>query len=157
MADDIIKITSTGFESAHKVLDNFASKLENPDEKLMKRLGGVVLEDIDRRFMTRGRNTWAPLSPRTISRKGHDSVLIDTGAMFASAQITSLNKGRVSVGVLHGGARHNPEVPGYHQNGTSRIPQRKIIDDTPILHLALIVEIKTWVSDMLAAFKESTK
>ena len=146
-----ISITSKGFEHIHNVLNSLASMIENPDEKCMQRLGAVVLDDIDKRFMTRGYGTWAPLSPRTIKRKGHDFVLIDTGIMFNSAQITKLTRGMVSVGVLQGGKNHNPDIPEYHQEGTKRMPQRKIIDVTPKLKEALVQETAHWVADMVKA------
>ena len=152
---DSINIKATGFDTIEKILNNLAVNISNPDEKLMKRLGGVVLGDIDQRFMTRGRGTWAPLSPRTIKRKGHDYVLIDSGAMFKSVTITELSRGKVAVGVLYAGKKHDPKVPGYHQAGAParNLPQRKIVENTPLLQLALITETQLWVKEMIVAFK----
>lgn len=148
-----IHVTATGFEHVHKVLNNLASMIENPDEKLMQRLGAVVLDDIDTRFMTRGHGSWAPLKPQTVKRKGHDFVLIDSGAMFNSAKIKQLTKGMVSVGVMQGGRNHDPDVPGYHQEGTKRTPKRKIIEATPQLSQALRLETAKFYDDMIRGFQ----
>ena len=152
-----VKMTCTGFDGVRKVLNNLASAIENPDEKLMQRLGAVCLDDIDMRFATRGYGSWAPLKPSTIKRKGHDFVLVDTGAMQTSARIKSLTKGMVSVGVFQGGKNHDPDVPGYHQSVTRRMPQRKIIEVTPRLKEALTKESALFYSDMINGFSPEVK
>ncbi len=153
----VIKMTATGFDGVRKVLNNLSSKIQDPGEKLMQRLGAVVLDDIDMRFVTRGYGTWPPLNPQTIKRKGHDFVLIDSGTMFNSAKIKQLTRGMVSVGVLKGGKHHDADVPKYHQAGTSRMPKRKIIDVTPQLKQALLRETEVFYSDMVKGFAHEVK
>jgi len=150
-----ISITATGVKEVRAKLASLAAAIENPGEKVMKRLAGVCLEDIDQRFATRGYGTWQPLSPRTIKRKGHENVLVDTGAMQSSPRIATLTGNSFSVEVPYGGRRHNPDIPGYHQRGTSRMPQRKIVEVTPRLTAALILETESWLSSMTEAGKQS--
>lgn len=145
----------TGLENVEKAVNNLAEKIASPDTHLMTRLGEAAIEDIDRRFMTRGYNTWPALKPATIARKHSDFVLIETGAMYASTKITALTRGSVTVGVPSGGKNHSPDVPGYHQHGTRHTPQRKIIEVTPRLMTALTDAVELWVQDMIKAFKKT--
>jgi hypothetical protein len=148
-----INVKVEGLEQMAKALDNLAAKIENPDEKLMNRMGEAVIEDIDRRFMTRGYGTWPPLKKSTVKRKkGNDFVLVDTGDMFHASAITSISKGNVVVSVRHGGKDHDPEVPGYHQEGTLKMPKRKIVDAGPRLTKSLRDVIDKWLGDMAKAF-----
>ena len=58
-----------------------------PGIDTMKKFGEEALADVDQRFNTGGYGTWAPLSPVTISKKGHDTILVDTGNMKNSVGI----------------------------------------------------------------------
>jgi hypothetical protein len=149
-----LKVSGVGFNQVHKALNNLAERIENPDEKFTRRIGDTVIEDIDRRFMTRGYGTWPPLKPSTIRRKkGNSMVLIDTGTMYASTRYSIIGPGSVRVSVPYGGRRMNPSVPAFHQEGTSRIPQRKIIDNSSQQLKASLVETTTlWILDMIKAF-----
>ena len=148
-----IKIEIDGMERFHRSVNSLADQIVNPPAKLMRRLGETAIEDIDKRFMTAGYGTWPPLAPSTVAKKhGNSFILIDTGAMFQSTRISGTEKDAVEVDVPYGGAKHNPKVPGYHQHGTGRTPQRKIIDVTPQLESALTDSLETWVIDMAKAF-----
>jgi hypothetical protein len=148
-----IEIKTRGLEEAQKAVSTLAEMIENPDAKLATRMGDAVLEDIDERYMTRGYGQWPPLSPETIKRKGHDNPLIDTGAMFASSRYKLLGPGRVMVEMPFGGRGHDARVPSFHQNGTSRTPQRQIIAITPQLINRIQATVEQWIDDMLKAFK----
>jgi phage gpG-like protein len=145
-----VKITVKNLENVRRAFNNLGDKIENPDTKLMQRLGDTVIEDIDQRFATRGYGTWKPLAPSTIQRKGHDNILIDTGTMMTSSRITELKDGVVKVTVPYGGKKDSPAVPGYHQNGTDRIPQRKIVEVTEKLTRALN-KTSNWVHEIVEA------
>lgn len=146
-----ISSKATGFDRAVDGLTTLAERIQNPGEKLMRRLGDVVVEDIEERFMTAGEGSWAPLSPETVRRKGSAFILIDSGAMFASLALELRGENAVRVSVPYGGANHDPQVPGYHQRGTARMPQRKIIANTPALRRALYDAAAIWLRDMVAA------
>ena len=150
-----IRIKVKNLDNVLRSVNNLAEKIVNPDEKLLRRLGDVGVEDIDQRFMTRGYGTWPELSPETIKRKGHDNILIDSGAMFASVRITSLQPHHVEIAVPYGGKKHNEMVPVYHQQGTRKMPQRKIIDVTSKLTSAIGTAAQLWISDMIKAFHHS--
>ena len=150
-----INITVQNLDGAERVLNNLAEHIAHPDMQLMRRLGDVGLEDIDKRFMTRGYGTWPPLSPATVARKGNDFVLIDTGAMFQSVRVGKAIPGSVSIEVPYGGRRHDSKVPGYHQTGTSRMPQRKIVEVTPLLQNAIVQAALKWLDNMLRALTKA--
>jgi phage gpG-like protein len=69
-------------------------------------------------------NPWAPLAPSTIKRKGHDRILLETGALRESLVHVG-GPGNVaetaSRGMIFG-----TEVPYaiFHQTGTRRMPAR---------------------------------
>lgn len=150
-----IKITVTNLENVEKVMNNLVEQISNPPEQLMRRIGETAIDDIEKRFMTRGYGTWAPLKPETIARKkGNSMVLIDTGAMFSSLKIAKLSEGSVEVDVPFGGKNHSERVPGFHQKGTSRMPSRKIIEVTPQLTMALKATVNRWVADMIKAYRK---
>ena len=146
-----IKVTIEGIEAAKVALNNLASSIENPGEKLMSRVGDAMLEDVDQRFATRGYGTWPANAPSTIRRKGHGNVLVESGAMRASTKI-SIQGNEAALTVPHGGRNGSPAVPGYHQRGTGRMPQRQIVDVTPQLMLLLSEALSQWISDVVAAF-----
>lgn len=151
-----ININATNFDGVRKALNNLGDKIQNPDEKLMRLIGDTVVDDIDQRFNTRGYGTWPPLQPSTAKRKGNDFVLIDTGVMVNSTKIGFPAKGKVNVSVPVGGKHHDARVPGFHQNGTNRMPQRKIIEVTPKLKTAIVDTVVLWIRDMIKAFRLST-
>ena len=148
-----VDVQAPGLEQMGKAMNSLADKIANPDAQLMRRLGDACLEDIDKRFMTRGYGTWPSLAPSTIKRKGNDFILIDSGVMFSSVKVGAVLPGSVQVNVPVGGKRHDPNVPGYHQSGTRRMPQRKIIEITPQLLSGLAATVQLWVSDMIKAFR----
>ena len=144
-----------GYEEAHRAFETLAQAIVNPGAKLMRRLGDAVVEDIDRRFNTRGYGTWPELKPATAKRKGNDFVLVETGAMRSSTIISSMGPTEVTVSVPYGGAKHDAKVPGYHQEGTSRMPERAITKETPQLDDALEKAATLWLEDMIKATQVS--
>ncbi len=149
-----IEIKVKGLIECQKALNNLGDRIENPDINLMRRLADTTVDDIDTRFMTRGYGTWAPLAESTIQhKKGNQMVLIDTGAMMGSVTIKSIQPGSLVVTVPYGGGKHNPDVPTYHQKGTKKMPQRRIIEVTSKLKNALTSTVMIWISDMIKAFR----
>jgi phage gpG-like protein len=75
---------------------------------------------------------WADLAPSTIARKGHDTILQDTGELMASLTQRDA-QGERGGNIFEVTPEHlrfgtSDPVAGYHQSGTSRMPQRKVID-----------------------------
>ena len=98
-----VRVTPIKFDQVQKAVDNLAERIRNPDDKLMRRMIDASVEDVDRRFATRGYNTWPPLSPRTIKRKGNDEVLVETGTMRVSVFYRYVAKGIFQIFVPFGG------------------------------------------------------
>lgn len=76
-------------------------------------------------------NPWAPLSPFTIRKKGHDTILVDTKSMANSI----VSEGHpehvqtISARELAWGSR-DEKLP-RHMSGTSRMPARPAVGVTP--------------------------
>jgi phage gpG-like protein len=68
-------------------------------------------------------SSWPPLATRTIQRKGHDSILFETGALRES--LTGDVSGAVR-NTTHRGLVFGTSVPYsiFHQQGAGRLPQR---------------------------------
>jgi phage gpG-like protein len=71
--------------------------------------------------------SWKPLSPRTVKKKGHPIILIETNAMRSS--LVNRERGdhveAITKDSLAWGTR-DPKA-GFHQDGTERIPQRQFV------------------------------
>lgn len=67
---------------------------------------------------------WKPLAPSTIKRKGHGIILFETGRLKSSLIGATGDSVRA---VSHRGMLFGTQVPYsiFHQNGTSRLPQRE--------------------------------
>ena len=146
-----IKIKIEGLDAVLAAISGLKTSIEHPDERLTDRIGDAMLEDVDQRFASRGYGTWAPLSLRTIKRKGHSNILVDSGVMRASTTVAK-NVNEVVLTVPRGGRNGSAAVPGYHQRGTGRMPQRKIVDVTPQLMARLRDALAKWISNLVADF-----
>lgn len=74
-----------------------------------------------------GGDRWAPLSPITIARKGHATILVETDSMRRSVagrrhqdHIESFSTNEMSWGT-------KDEKAAFHQYGTSRMPARPFV------------------------------
>ena len=78
-------------------------------------------------------NPWSALSPSTLRYKRTNAILRETGMLANSvAGESSGNIGRVRVGAEHG---------IWHQTGTRKMPQRKIIGISESRHIPKIEKI----------------
>lgn len=79
------------------------------------------------------RRKWEPLAESTIQRKGHDTILVDTGDLKAS--LTERRKGIRTVDrrgdTLEIAFGSDVEYLQYHQTGTSRMPARPALGLPP--------------------------
>jgi len=73
-----------------------------------------------------GKN-WAPLSPKTIAKKGHSTILVDTERLWRSLTESTIDSicEVIDEGMNHG-ISFGTSVPYsiFHQEGTERMPAR---------------------------------
>lgn len=88
-------------------------------------------ERIDLNFgleQTAGGEPWAPLSPVTVARKGHDKILVETQRMKAAAtgrtgdSIQIATENTLTIGV--NASAFPGSYPAKHESGMSRMPAR---------------------------------
>lgn len=93
------------------------------------------------RKFSRGGGNWKPLARATVKRKGHDRILFDTELAYDSVspefeEVFSIqpNKRTQYKAVVTFGSREVypsgitvNQVMSYHQEGTSRMPARKVL------------------------------
>ena len=93
-------------------------------KKLVHEFGTWVFRNQELNF-NNGRNPYGVkqqrLSPVTIKRKGHSKMLVDTGQMRASRQ-NAITARKIKSSMA--------APSGSHQEGDTRLPQRKIYPDT---------------------------
>ncbi len=89
---------------------------------------------------------WAKLADSTVARKGHDTILVDDGAL--ATETRALPMGGAGIELV------SNEVGGYHQSGTSRMPRRPILPDGSSLPKAWQAAI---AEEYAAAFRKVMK
>ena len=142
-----VKVNVVGLDKLLVKTGQFHELLQRgPGVSVMTKLGTAAVEDVEDRFRSRGYGTWQPLSPATVARKGHDTIMVDTRTMVNSVGINVLTNDRVTVTVPYGGADKRTDIPIRHQLGQGNVPQRKIVEVTPQLLGRLTPVIKEWVS-----------
>lgn len=146
-------IKITGLAPTIAKLQGLAKRIEEPETKLMRRIGENVVDNIEERFLNQGYGEWPPLKPATVRRKGSSYILVETGAMLASIRIKDIGPGFVRVIVAYGGRSRDQRVPLYHQYGTGRMPQRQIIKNDDRLRKGIGETIAKWLKDYLAGSK----
>ena len=114
--------------------ENVRPKVEELLESQMDELEKDHKRYFDKSESSAG-NKWAKLAPATIARKGHDTILIDTGQLVRSLtqrgsnySIREFFRGAEGTGLLFGTG-----VPyaTFHMTGTSRMPARPEVGLTP--------------------------
>lgn len=94
---------------------------------MLRDIGDEALEKIDESFereQTPTGEPWAPLARATIERKGHDTILHETGDLRESfEQEVSWSP----VGDKHVVVYTENETMKYHEYGTESIPRRPIL------------------------------
>lgn len=90
---------------------------------LASRDGAAAIERLWRRNYRAGLdpygNAWAPLAPRTIAKKGHDRIMIETGATLAETRAAPLPGAGISLRTGHKAA--------WHMTPTENRPARKVM------------------------------
>ncbi len=107
----------------------------------------VQRKKVSRNFLTQSDaagKPWDPLRPSTVAKKGHSRILVDSARMVLSVtrpahgdQIKDIS-GRAPAFLVYG---TSVEWAGFHQDGTSKIPQREFlaIDDETVDKMADVV------------------
>lgn len=94
---------------------------------MLDSIGEEALKRIDESFereQTPEGAPWAPLAPATIERKGHDTILYDTGDLRDSFD---MEVSRNPTGVKQVMVYTEDEKMKYHEYGTETIPRRPVI------------------------------
>lgn len=110
-----------------------------------------------RRWIARGRGTWAPLKPQTIERKGSSGILIDTGYLLQSMNVGAPGNllRRITRGIRFGfNDRFHPDsdspisvIARAHQFGVPEhnLPARPILVDPDATTKRLMGQVvKRW-------------
>jgi phage gpG-like protein len=105
---------------------------------------------IEEQFATEGVRLngirWASLSFKTVKGRGGSAhpILFDSGDLFDG--MTSASNMRVSDhGITLNPGPYAEEIGGYHQTGTTSMPQRKIVNFTPEDRRDDLDEIGDWL------------
>lgn len=103
-------------------------------------------------WASNGHGEWPPLAPSTVARKGHSTILVDTGALRASLVDPGSAMRIMGVDAEYG---TNIGYAFYHQDGgyvAGRPPQRQVIPDP--IDVSIRRQLETlmvrWI-DLLAA------
>lgn len=115
-------------------LQGVADDLEQADfsDCLRNEVGPVIRDRVDLNFaleQTAGGEPWKALAESTVKRKGHDRILVETGAMRTAATTRGAgHRIEVTERELIDGV-DSAAIPYaiYHQFGTSRLAQRQFL------------------------------
>jgi phage gpG-like protein len=105
---------------------SFGRRLRNL-EPLWDRFSNVLPDIFREHFESHGEGKWPPLAASTLKQKGGiGDILIETGSMFDS--LVSPGSG-VDKGPMQMSWGTEADYAQYHQEGTSKMPQRQVIPD----------------------------
>lgn len=107
-----------------------AEQIRSFREPLKNAIQGVIAPSLKHNFSVGGRPPWEPLAESTISKKGFDTILVDTGKLEQIAG--QLNIWFIDGGYLSEGntaSAYISDLQGadygqYHQDGTKHMPAR---------------------------------
>lgn len=125
----------------HTAIGSFVTSMRDWSPAFRAMVKDVLRPGVEEQFTTYGHGEWAPLMPETIRRKGHDTILFNTGRLYRSFQGGSDYVEEIGRANLRWGSL----VPYalFHQTGTGvgfqqllktaagpGVPMRKILDLT---------------------------
>jgi phage gpG-like protein len=106
-------------------LEEFADSFKSMREPLKRSIQKVLAPSFQKNFDVGGRPSWEPLDEDTLARKGNSSILVDTGLLRTVA-------GQLNLWTIDGieGMAYIDDMPRaeygmFHQDGTSKMPQRQ--------------------------------
>ena len=112
-------------DQVDRLLKRYGSKLRNL-EKPLTGFGNYFVSETEKQFVTEtdpDENRWADLAPSTLAEKRRlgypDDILTRTGKMRKSVNAIATSKALA--------IKIQSEYAIYHQEGTSKMPQRKIL------------------------------
>ncbi len=101
----------------HTAIGNFMTALRDWSPAFRAMVEEVLQPGTEEHFLTAGNGTWAALAPSTVQRKGHDTILFDSGALFRSFQKGGADHvEEISRDRLRWGSRRPYAL--FHQTGT---------------------------------------
>jgi len=112
---------------------------------------GSIADDwidwIEEQFVSqgsRGSGGWADLAPSTVRGKGHDTILVDTGGLMREA--TDRGNVLITDTFMHYSLPDREDQIGrFHQSGTERMPQRRVVEFTDMDRRVMVRKIQSWV------------
>lgn len=95
-----------------------------------------------------GGDQWAALHPLTIKKKGHATRLVDSGAMSRANKVIAHFKLGARGMFVNINFRNLMPYSGWHQQGTTRMPQRKVLEVLPFDRNIILREIANVINTM---------
>ena len=119
-----------GSAKSLKKLGLIASAIKIVEEKAKATAGEHLVKEMKRTIEDETEN-WAPLSPATISAKGHDKKLIETSQMIDSIEWRDEGK-YITVGVHEDAPNNRHQIALVHEYGApdAGIPARPFVHPT---------------------------
>jgi phage gpG-like protein len=147
VSDVQIKIEMFGDKLFQAKLRRVAERVDDPAPVLL-RIGHKWLGWIEQQFGTEGvrflGSRWAGLAFRTIKARGAaHPILFDSGDLFDDMTEAS-NLRIIGHTLFLGLSDYADEIGGYHQSGTSTMPQRKILDFGPEDRRMMYDDLSDW-------------
>jgi len=104
----------------------------------------LIVEDAYRNFDTQGYTygrAWTPLKPGTVRQRGNARpILIRSGRLMRGTKVKSVSKTNTIV--------HNPvDYALYHQFGTRKMAQRKILDISEKAKRAIVLIFENYIKN----------
>lgn len=136
-------------------LDHFGMDIRSYREPLQRAVQEVMAPSIGENFEVGGRPSWDQLSEFTIAKKGHDTILVDSGALERIAQqlnVWTINRYEAYINDLPGA-----EYGFFHQSGftnarTGRdVPARQFLLIQPEDEEAIVELFEEWIQERLLA------
>lgn len=82
------------------------------------------LKEAMQQYIRGQEGNWQPLAQATIDKKHDDTILIETGEMVDSIEVTSQGEDQY---VISATGQRNQEILKYHEYGTSRMVARPVV------------------------------
>lgn len=82
------------------------------------------LKEAMQQYIRGQEGNWQPLAQATIDKKHDETILIETGEMVDSIEVTPQGEDQY---VISATGQHNQEILKYHEYGTSRMVARPVV------------------------------
>lgn len=142
----IVEFTFLGEKQFSRELFGLGQRAGNA-KPVLTVIAGKMQDANREQFASQGRRAsggWQPLAASTVKRKGHDTILFDTGDLLDS--MISDTSFDVSDDYLHFlPPDEQNEIGSYHQSGTRHMPRRRPFELTEQDAREYIRDIQLWI------------